>query len=506
VIGDNVTEIGRDAFSHCTNLESITFGASASVFRQDALAYCPKLATIFFGATVTTLEQGVVWSSDALADITLTGQKKDEFLAIAKASAYNDIFESESINWHTNCDHNTVIDAAKSPTCNDTGLTEGAHCSICGDVLVGQTVVPALGHSYDEASDCIRCGADEPITWTLEDGIFTIRGKGAILPEDPESMTYPWNAQRSMIREIIVTGGITEIGARAFSNCTALEKATFGRHVTKINNDILSYCDKLTEIVFNGTITYIGQGTVWGSESITDVTITEQSVSSFLALAAVHPYNTPYTASSVSFTVNCAHSEVVTDPALNATCTDIGLSAGTHCAKCDTVLTAQQILPALGGSHSFVGGNCIECGISEGYTWEISGGTLYIRGAGAVTASAEASYPWHSRRAEFTAVVVGDGITEIGPWAFTRCTAVASITFGKNVKKLGQDVMSYCGALKEVVFNGPVTEIGQGIVWSSGNIEKVTVTGQTKDQFLAVATTRQYNDNLAKESIVWTVK
>jgi hypothetical protein len=66
--------------------------------------------------------------------------------------------------------------------------------------------------------------------------------------------------------------------------------------------------------------------------------------------------------------------------------------------------------------------------------------------------------------------------------------------------------MSYCGALKEVVFNGPVTEIGQGIVWSSGNIERVTVTGQTKDQFLAVATTRQYNDNLAKESIVWTVK
>ncbi len=44
------------------------------------------------------------------------------------------------------CEHSIVIDPAVEPTCTERGLTEGSHCSDCGEVLVAQTNVEALGH------------------------------------------------------------------------------------------------------------------------------------------------------------------------------------------------------------------------------------------------------------------------------------------------------------------------------------------------------------------------
>ena len=42
----------------------------------------------------------------------------------------------------------SVTDAAKAPTCTETGLTEGSHCSVCEKVLVAQETVPALEHKW----------------------------------------------------------------------------------------------------------------------------------------------------------------------------------------------------------------------------------------------------------------------------------------------------------------------------------------------------------------------
>ena len=40
--------------------------------------------------------------------------------------------------------HTVVTDVAVAPTVTSTGLTEGSHCSVCGKVIVAQTVIPML--------------------------------------------------------------------------------------------------------------------------------------------------------------------------------------------------------------------------------------------------------------------------------------------------------------------------------------------------------------------------
>ena len=52
------------------------------------------------------------------------------------------------------CNHKeTVTDAAVAATCTEAGLTEGKHCAKCGEVIVAQETVAALGHTeiIDEA-------------------------------------------------------------------------------------------------------------------------------------------------------------------------------------------------------------------------------------------------------------------------------------------------------------------------------------------------------------------
>lgn len=45
--------------------------------------------------------------------------------------------------------HSAVTDPAVEAACVETGLTEGSHCSVCGEILTAQETVPATGHSWD---------------------------------------------------------------------------------------------------------------------------------------------------------------------------------------------------------------------------------------------------------------------------------------------------------------------------------------------------------------------
>ena len=58
--------------------------------------------------------------------------------------------------------HITIeIDEAVAATCTSTGLTEGSHCDGCGEILIAQSEIEMLSHSFTNGS-CTVCGAEDP--------------------------------------------------------------------------------------------------------------------------------------------------------------------------------------------------------------------------------------------------------------------------------------------------------------------------------------------------------
>ena len=157
--------------------------------------------------------------------------------------------------------HTEIIDNAVEPTCTETGLTEGKHCSVCKEVLIAQEIVEATGHDYEDVVTEPMCTEQGYTTYTCHcndsyiDDYVDALGHNAgetvvennVLPKCTETgsydnVVYCLTCEDELSRETIVVDelGHTEVVDNAVNATFSSPGLTAGSHCSVCNEVIVA--------------------------------------------------------------------------------------------------------------------------------------------------------------------------------------------------------------------------------------------------------------------------
>lgn len=171
--------------------------------------------------------------------------------------------------------HEVVIDEAVAATCTRDGVTEGSHCSKCGEVLEEQTVIPAMGHQY-AGGTCERCGdilyiERDGVRYTKEEdlsGNVTIH----VCAKPGEKISGKVNIPAKVaMGDMAYT--VTVIDANAFADQTELTYVTLPKTITNIGNKAFAGCTTLEGMKFKAKIAPEAAEDAWEGAGTEDFTI-----------------------------------------------------------------------------------------------------------------------------------------------------------------------------------------------------------------------------------------
>lgn len=121
-----------------------------------------------------------------------------------------------------------------------------------------------------------------------------------------------------------------------------------------------------------------------------------------------------------------------------------------------SVLLILQLFPV---SVLAVGQETGVCG--EGLTWSLNpnSGVLTITGTGAMTDYDLYSLRWNGLEADIKSVVIQNGVTSIGAYAFYNCANLRGVSIPRSVTRIGEGAFEICDNLTEVDLPAGLTRI-----------------------------------------------
>ncbi len=318
-IANTVTSIGNSVFTLCKSLESIALPDSLTEIGSTVFNYCEALQSIVLPANLTTLPDHTFTNCTSLTDISFP----------------QNLHTIGDYAFH-NCQSLQTITIPSTVTTIGTGAFWNCSALTAVYLPLDLTDIDVQQFKGCDSLQSITIPA-ENTAFCTEDGVLYNKNKTVLLyyPAGkadaeftvPESVVeiggYAFYNCKNLITVIVPEGSLTSIDSNAFRGCSSLTSIILPVELKTIGTYAFADCDALTDIYYTGSEAQWNEITIWsnGDDAV--------------ANAEKH-YN------------YCFHKVTEEIPAVDATCTETGLTAGIKCTKCGETLTAQTETPANG--------------------------------------------------------------------------------------------------------------------------------------------------------------
>ena len=405
VLPSGLVTIGNNAFNGCSNLTSVNIPNTVATIGQSAFMGCTSLGSIVLPASVTNISGAAFSGCSSLTSVTLNS-------AIPPTITNTSLGVNESLKIYVPDDYAQAYAEAWVGYSNYAGKI---YCATSG--------LPASGSVSGD------CGPN--LTWELtSNGVLTISGTG-VMSEFESAAEQPWKDYRNAIKSVVIEEGVTTIGSYAFRACTKMTSVSLPEGLTIIGVAAFQGDDNasFTTITFPSTLTNIGSEAFKGCTGIATIYANADPANLTWNDNGCNDFKT--TATSMTVVRGEKLTKCYVSPAHFYGYMSMNTGSVTGVDAYDINVTF-VLTPA------YTSGDCSVELYSKGVGCETG---MVVSGSGAMADYANAAaQPWAAYTSDVTTIVIGDGVTHIGNYAFDGCSSLAAIqTQSATPPTLGTD-------------------------------------------------------------------
>ena len=358
--------------------------------------------------------------------------------------------------------HTEVVDEAVEATCTTTGLTEGKHCSECGEVFIYQQATPAKDHSYTAVITEPTCTTIGYTTHTCECGSSYVDSYVATLGHK--------EATDAAVAATCITTGLTE-----------------GKHCSECNEVLVA--QEEIEMLEHNYINYVcdGCGHHFCTEGL------EFTLSSDKKSYSVSNYDGADTSVVIPSIYN------------NKPVTKIENGAFRECSLLTNIEIPNSIIYI--GDYAFY-----KCSLLTNI--EIPGDVVYIGDSAFYNCVSllNITIPNNLKSIgrdtftgckSLTSIIIPENVTTIGSCAFSDCVSLTSITIPNSVTYIDLCAFSGCSSLTSIEITSSVTIIGPAAFSMCSSLTEIIISRKkefVKSSWIFIG---NFNDSLTNATKIY---